>query len=74
MTSYKFHVEMTCEGCSGAVKRILTKQQEKGAVNDYEIDLPGKTVSVTSTLTMNEVQDILAKSGKTVKHLETKAM
>lgn len=45
---------------------------EKGAVTDYEIDLPGKTVSVTSTLSVNEVQDILAKSGKTVKHLETK--
>jgi len=71
MTSYKFHVEMTCEGCSGAINRILTRQKEKGAVTEYDIDLPGKTVSVISTLTMGEVQDILAKSGKTVKHLET---
>ncbi|ODM93391.1 Copper transport protein ATOX1 [Orchesella cincta] len=65
---------MTCEGCSGAVKRLLTRQQEKGVVSDYLIDLPGKTVTVTSALTMNEVQDILAKSGKAVKHLDTKPL
>lgn len=47
---------------------------DKGLVSDYQIDLPGKLVTVTSALTMNEVQDLLAKSGKTVKHLETKPL
>lgn len=27
--SYKFQVEMTCEGCSGAINRILTRQKGK---------------------------------------------
>ena len=38
-----FRVGMTCDGCVGAVKRILGRFE--GA--DIAVDLPGKTVAVT---------------------------
>ena len=40
--SSRFHVGMTCEGCVGAVSRILGRFP--GAV--VTVDLPGKTVGV----------------------------
>lgn len=38
MQTYKFHVEMTCDGCSGALNRILTRQKgsfKKKTFNAY---------------------------------------
>uniref|UniRef100_V5IJY6 Copper transport protein ATOX1 n=1 Tax=Ixodes ricinus TaxID=34613 RepID=V5IJY6_IXORI len=46
---HEFEVEMTCEGCSGAVQRVLEKLEGQG-VNKVEIDLPDKRVFVDSTL------------------------
>jgi copper chaperone len=65
--TYVFKVEMTCEGCSGAVKRILERNQDK--VSDFKIDLEGKTVTVTSALSKDEVEVILKKCGKEVTFL-----
>lgn len=70
---YKFHVEMTCEGCSGAVKRVLGKLEgddltkfqkfreccEKflDKVTRLDIDLPAKQVEVESSLSREEVSE-----------------
>jgi copper chaperone len=40
----EFKVGMTCEGCSGAVTRILKKVE---AVEDIECDIEAKKVLVT---------------------------
>uniref|UniRef100_A0AAV2MLP2 Copper transport protein ATOX1 n=1 Tax=Knipowitschia caucasica TaxID=637954 RepID=A0AAV2MLP2_KNICA len=40
MTKHEFEVAMTCEGCSGAVTRILNKL---GDEVKFEIDLPKKS-------------------------------
>ncbi|KAG7464990.1 hypothetical protein MATL_G00171420 [Megalops atlanticus] len=37
MTKHEFFVDMTCEGCSGAVTRVLNKLDVK-----FDIDLPNK--------------------------------
>ncbi|KAG7518023.1 copper transport protein ATOX1 [Solea senegalensis] len=36
MTKYEFQVEMTCEGCSGAISRILSKQEGVNAEEKWE--------------------------------------
>ncbi|TPX60864.1 hypothetical protein SpCBS45565_g07386 [Spizellomyces sp. 'palustris'] len=61
--TYKFKVGMTCSGCSGAVDRILKKTQ---GVSSYDISLENQTVVVKSTLSQNEVFDVIKKSGKPV--------
>jgi len=71
MTKYEFNVEMTCEGCSNAMNRLLTKQKEKGEIEEFSVDLATKTVSVTSTKELPDVVTILEKSGKKVAHTNT---
>lgn len=46
---HEFKVEMTCEGCSGAVKRVLGRLEGQG-VNSFEVDLPNQKVYVDSSL------------------------
>ena len=46
-TVYKFNIDMTCGGCSGNVKRILTKD-DKFQAGDIVCDLETKTVTVTT--------------------------
>jgi len=73
MTKYEFSVEMTCEGCSNAINKLLTRQKEKGEVSDFAVDLPTKTVSVSTAKELPDVIAILEKSGKKVAHLNTVA-
>jgi len=58
---YEFDVAMTCEGCSGAVERVLGK---KAGIENIKIDLPAKKVYVTSTLSSEEVLGYIKKTGK----------
>ncbi|KAJ8028248.1 Copper transport protein ATOX1 [Holothuria leucospilota] len=69
--TYEYNVEMTCEGCSGAVDRILKRASDK--VSDFEIDLPGKKVFVTTTVSSDEVLEMLKKSGKATKFVGEKS-
>jgi len=71
MTKYQFQVEMTCEGCSNAMNKILSRQRDKGEVDDFTVDLPTKTVNVTTTKELQEVVAMLEKAGKKVSHLKT---
>uniref|UniRef100_A0A0G4I6W7 HMA domain-containing protein n=1 Tax=Chromera velia CCMP2878 TaxID=1169474 RepID=A0A0G4I6W7_9ALVE len=45
-TKVEFKAGMTCEGCSGAVTRILKKVE---GVQDIQCDIEGKKVVVTGT-------------------------
>ncbi|XP_055706037.1 copper transport protein ATOX1 [Phlebotomus papatasi] len=63
---HKFQVEMTCEGCSGAVKRVLGKLDQ---IEDVNIDLPSKTVLVTSTLPSEQLLETIKKTGKSTTYI-----
>ncbi|XP_077558210.1 antioxidant 1 copper chaperone [Haemaphysalis longicornis] len=68
---HEFQVEMTCEGCSGAVKRVLGKLEGQG-VNKVDIDLPQQRVYVESTMTSDQLLEVLKKAGKTCSYVGTK--
>ncbi|KAF6292792.1 endosulfine alpha [Rhinolophus ferrumequinum] len=65
MPKHEFTVDMTCEGCSSAVTRVLNKL---GGVQ-FEIDLPSKKVSIESEYSVDTLLETLRKTGKTVTHL-----
>ncbi|KAG0434269.1 hypothetical protein HPB47_019226 [Ixodes persulcatus] len=69
---HEFEVEMTCEGCSGAVQRVLGKLEGQG-VNKVEIDLPNKRVFIDSTLSSEKLLEVLKKAGKTCSYVGVKA-
>ncbi|EFJ22861.1 hypothetical protein SELMODRAFT_104411, partial [Selaginella moellendorffii] len=55
-------VAMSCQGCVGAVKRVLGKLE---GVDNFEIDLKEQKVSVTtSSLKPEQVLEAVSKSGK----------
>eukprot|EP00118_Oscarella_pearsei_P024845 m.306925 g.306925 ORF g.306925 m.306925 type:complete len:72 (+) comp41720_c0_seq1:147-362(+) len=56
-----FNVTMTCEGCSGAVNRVLKRLEE---VENIEIDMEGQKVTVTSTLDSDTLLEKIKKTGK----------
>eukprot|EP00557_Chaetoceros_sp_GSL56_P005916 CAMPEP_0176489270 /NCGR_PEP_ID=MMETSP0200_2-20121128/7189_1 /TAXON_ID=947934 /ORGANISM="Chaetoceros sp., Strain GSL56" /LENGTH=72 /DNA_ID=CAMNT_0017886381 /DNA_START=100 /DNA_END=318 /DNA_ORIENTATION=- len=70
MPEIKLEVGMTCEGCAGAVKRILGKMQ---GVSNVETLVDEKVVIVTATedITGDQLVDQLSKwsaaSGKYVR-------
>ncbi|KAJ3630156.1 hypothetical protein MTP99_011364 [Tenebrio molitor] len=65
-----YKVAMTCEGCSGAVERVLNKLKDKG-VQDINIDLPGQQVKVKTSLSSQEILDVIKKTGKDTKFIQT---
>lgn len=64
-------MEMTCEGCSGAVQRVLGKLQGQG-VNKVDVDLKDQRVYVDSSLTSEELLGVLKKAGKTCSYVGVK--
>ncbi|GIY24302.1 HMA domain-containing protein [Caerostris darwini] len=69
---HEFTVEMTCEGCSGAVNRILGRLKGSG-VEDFSIDLGNKKVFITSSLPPETLLESLKKSGKETVYVGVKA-
>lgn len=59
---------MTCEGCSGAVERVLNRWKDKG-VENVEISIPDQKVSVKSTLSADQLLEIVKKTGKKVDYV-----
>jgi len=53
------------------MNRLLTKQKEKGEIEEFSVDLPSKTVIVTAEKQLEDVVSILEKSGKKVAHTKT---
>ena len=68
---HEFKVDMTCEGCSGAVQRVLGKLEGQG-VDKVDINLPEKTVVVTSSLSSDQLLETLKKTGKSVSYVGIK--
>ena len=54
---------MTCEGCSGAVERVLNRLKGQG-VENIVISLPDQKVTVTSTLSADHLLEVIKKTGK----------
>lgn len=67
---HEFTVEMTCEGCSDAAKRVLGKLGDK--VSNVDINLEDKKVFVTSAMTPEELTETLKKTGKEVTFIGSK--
>ncbi|XP_018110388.1 copper transport protein ATOX1 [Xenopus laevis] len=68
MPKEEFFVDMTCEGCSNAVNRVLSRLQGV----QYEIDLPNKKVVIESDLAVDLLLETLKKTGKEAKYLGCK--
>jgi len=67
---HEYRVEMSCDGCSGAVQRVLAKLQGNG-VEKIDINLQDQLVRVTSTLAAEEILKIIQKTGKKVEHISS---
>ncbi|XP_078325116.1 uncharacterized protein LOC144622717 [Crassostrea virginica] len=65
--TYEFQMAMTCEGCAGAAKRVLGKMGDK--VTDVVTSVENQKVTVTSTMTSDELLAELKKTGKEVKFI-----
>uniref|UniRef100_A0AC34R6D0 HMA domain-containing protein n=1 Tax=Panagrolaimus sp. JU765 TaxID=591449 RepID=A0AC34R6D0_9BILA len=62
--TYVFNLDMTCESCANAAKRVLGKLGDK--VSDVTTDVASKTVTVTTSLPSDEILTALKKTGKAV--------
>ncbi|XP_023221261.1 copper transport protein ATOX1-like [Centruroides sculpturatus] len=69
-STHEFQVEMTCEGCSGAVKRVLDKLGDK--INKVDIDLEKQRVYVESSMSSEELLAAIKKTGKTCSYVGVK--
>lgn len=72
-TVYLYKVGMTCNGCKGAVTRILNKQS---GITSFDADVEAKTVTIKGNINTEEVLAALKKwgdaSGKVVEYVGTK--
>jgi len=62
---HEFNMEMSCEGCSNAAKRVLAKI----GVTDVTADLPKQRLYVVSDKPKEELLDTLKKTGKNVEYI-----
>ncbi|EDV21394.1 uncharacterized protein TRIADDRAFT_30441 [Trichoplax adhaerens] len=60
---YEFNVEMACDGCSGAVKRVLGRLSGT-QVSSIDIDMEKQKVYVTTTLPSENILAKIIKTGK----------
>ncbi|XP_018851782.1 copper transport protein ATX1-like [Juglans regia] len=54
-------VAMSCEGCVGAVKRVLGKME---GVDSYDVDLKDQRVTVKGNVQPEAVLQTVSKTGK----------
>ncbi|XP_004489516.1 copper transport protein ATX1-like [Cicer arietinum] len=54
-------VKMSCQGCAGAVNRVLEKME---GVESFDIDLKEQKVTVKGNVKPQEVFETVSKSGK----------
>uniref|UniRef100_A0A8C4UUB3 Copper transport protein ATOX1 n=34 Tax=Neoaves TaxID=3078114 RepID=A0A8C4UUB3_FALTI len=66
---HEFFVDMTCEGCSNAVTRVLHRL---GGVQ-FDIDLPNKKVCIDSEHNVDTLLETLKKTGKNASYLGEKS-
>ncbi|VDD74162.1 unnamed protein product [Mesocestoides corti] len=63
--TYNFEMEMSCEGCANAAKRVLAKLGD--AVLSVHIDVENNSLVVTSTLPEETILEALQKTSKPVR-------
>ncbi|XP_051871071.1 copper transport protein ATOX1 [Pristis pectinata] len=68
MSKHEFFVDMTCEGCSNAVTRVLNKVEGI----QFDVDLPNKKVFVESNHNVEMLTQLLKKTGKDVQYIGKK--
>ncbi|XP_076446184.1 copper transport protein ATOX1 homolog isoform X2 [Babylonia areolata] len=67
--TFEFTMEMTCEGCAAAAKKVLEKLGDK--VSNIQTDVTSQKVLVDSTsMTSDELLEQLKKTGKAVSVVE----
>ncbi len=70
-STYNFYCGMTCDGCKGAVSRILSKLP---GVQSFDANVEEKLLTVTGTASSDEILEKLGKwataSGKELKLLQ----
>ena len=64
-------VGMSCQGCVGAVKRVLGKMQ---GVESYEVDLKEQKVTVKGNVQPDAVLQTVSKTGKKTAFWEAEAL
>ncbi|KAL5511248.1 ATX1 [Sanghuangporus vaninii] len=64
---YRYKVQMTCNGCSGAVTRVLNKAKDSGAgVNSFTVSLENQTVEVHGPIDFENLTARIEKTGKKI--------
>ncbi|XP_066318540.1 copper transport protein ATX1-like isoform X2 [Miscanthus floridulus] len=63
-------VAMSCEGCAGAVRRVLSKME---GIETFDIDLKEQKVTVKGNVKPEDVFQTVSKSGKKTSYWEGKA-
>ncbi|RXI04979.1 copper transport protein ATX1-like [Malus sylvestris] len=69
-TTTVLKVGMSCQGCVGAVKRVLGKLE---GVESYDIDFDAQKVTVKSNLPPETVLQTVSKTGKKTAYWEAEA-
>nr|KJB75017.1 hypothetical protein B456_012G020400 [Gossypium raimondii] len=64
-------VGMSCQGCVGAVKRVLGKME---GVESYEVDLEQQKVTVKGNVQPDAVLQTVSKTGKKTAFWEAEAL
>lgn len=63
-------VAMSCEGCAGAVRRVLSKME---GIETFDIDLKEQKVTVKGNVKPEDVFQTVSKSGKKTSYWEGEA-
>ncbi|KAE9451276.1 hypothetical protein C3L33_16823, partial [Rhododendron williamsianum] len=70
MQTVVLKVGMSCEGCSGAVRRVLGKMD---GVESYDIDMKEQKVTVIGNVQPDAVLQTVSKTGKKTAFWEVEA-
>ncbi|XP_060530684.1 uncharacterized protein LOC132704599 [Cylas formicarius] len=66
---HQYKVTMTCEGCSGAVQRVLEKHKDR--IENFDISLKDQQVKVKTNLSAEDVLELIKKTGKAVEYVSS---
>ncbi|KAI5970661.1 ATX1 [Candida margitis] len=60
---YHFDVTMSCSGCSGAIDRVLKKQD---GISNYNVSLENQSVDVETDKDYDTIYNVIQKTGKKI--------
>lgn len=66
---HEYKVAMTCESCSGAVQKVLGRLKDK--VSNVDINLESQSVKVKTTLSADEILEVIKKTGKQTEYISS---